>query len=270
MHSIYFEFTKFQQATDRLKDGQAIAYLRLLFSYYDREGPLENNPKKLAFSIGADVDDVALILDRFFILSDDGMWHNERADKEIEAFYSRSVAARKKAEKRWGKGTEKNSNRNAAAMPQPCNSMELVLKSDAENAAAMPQHEKAMLPGNPVTHILDIPNGISCEPAENPSSSPKPDNVPYEAIRKLWNDSPCGEILGHATVLSARRKSAIRAIWKLHKDVRELAWWGRFFGEYLPKSDFLMGRSGKWSADFDWIINQNNFLKAREGRYENK
>lgn len=36
-------------------------------------------------------------------------------------------------------------------------------------------------------------------------------------------------------------------------------------------SDFLSGRSGKWSGCcFDWLIKQSNFLKVLEGNYDNK
>ena len=40
--------------------------------------------------------------------------------------------------------------------------------------------------------------------------------------------------------------------------------------EYLKKvenSDFLSGRSGKWRATFDWIINPSNSVKIIEGNY---
>lgn len=34
-------------------------------------------------------------------------------------------------------------------------------------------------------------------------------------------------------------------------------------------SDFLTGRSGKWQADFDWVLKAENFQKIAEGRYDN-
>lgn len=37
------------------------------------------------------------------------------------------------------------------------------------------------------------------------------------------------------------------------------------------ESDFLTGRSGKWTgANFDWIMNTNNIVKILEGNYRNK
>lgn len=36
-------------------------------------------------------------------------------------------------------------------------------------------------------------------------------------------------------------------------------------------SDFLHGNNGSWSgANFDWLINKNNFAKVLEGNYDNK
>ena len=37
------------------------------------------------------------------------------------------------------------------------------------------------------------------------------------------------------------------------------------------KSDFLSGRDGKWtSCSFDWLMNETNLVKVLEGNYENK
>lgn len=35
-------------------------------------------------------------------------------------------------------------------------------------------------------------------------------------------------------------------------------------------SDFLKGTNGKWNATFDWLMNENNFVKVLEGNYNNK
>ena len=35
-------------------------------------------------------------------------------------------------------------------------------------------------------------------------------------------------------------------------------------------SDFLKGVSCKWRANFDWLMNENNFVKVLEGNYNNK
>ena len=35
-------------------------------------------------------------------------------------------------------------------------------------------------------------------------------------------------------------------------------------------SDFLKGTNGKWSANFDWLMKDSNFIKVLEGNYNNK
>ena len=48
-----------------------------------------------------------------------------------------------------------------------------------------------------------------------------------------------------------------------------LDWFARFFG-YVGKSDFLMGRDGKWSCDLGWLVKSENFSKVVQGNFENK
>ena len=41
--------------------------------------------------------------------------------------------------------------------------------------------------------------------------------------------------------------------------------------EKAQKSDFLSGRSGRWTgANFDWLMNGNNIVKVLEGTYDNR
>lgn len=70
------------------------------------------------------------------------------------------------------------------------------------------------------------------------------------------------------------RATQLRARWNEDKQRQDLAWWRRFF-EYVAKSDFLTGRKashGKepFFADLEWITKSSNFVKIREGKYENR
>ena len=40
--------------------------------------------------------------------------------------------------------------------------------------------------------------------------------------------------------------------------------------EKAEASDFLSGRSGRWQADFDWLMKAGNFQKVIEGNYNNR
>jgi uncharacterized protein YdaU (DUF1376 family) len=62
-----------------------MAYLRLLWMYYDSEKPLKPDIKILAFQIGASHEDTELLLESYFVLCENG-WHQKRCDKEIEEY----------------------------------------------------------------------------------------------------------------------------------------------------------------------------------------
>ena len=93
----------------------------------------------------------------------------------------------------------------------------------------------------------------------------KPD-VPYQKIKKLYNEI-CGEELSSIRTMSDQRRKHLRARWKEEGNLDIL--------EYLFRktiqSDFLTGDNDRgWKADFDWLIkNETNFNKVLEGRYEN-
>lgn len=91
----------FIRDTSRLSDSQSMAYLRLLWIYYETEQPIENDVDAVAFKIGANASDVQQIFKHFFFLHDDGLWHQARCDKEILAFRDRSEKAKKSADARW-------------------------------------------------------------------------------------------------------------------------------------------------------------------------
>lgn len=64
--------------------------------------------------------------------------------------------------------------------------------------------------------------------------------------------------------LSEKRKRAIKTLCKLCRFEQD---WENYF-QIISKTDFLLGRNDRnWRADFDWIINQNNFIKVTEGKY---
>jgi uncharacterized protein YdaU (DUF1376 family) len=93
-----------------------MAYLRLIWHYYDTEKPLENDPESLAFKIGASVLDVNLILKHYFTLDGD-CWRKTRCDSVISEYHGKADKARKSAEARWKNPKQKQSDseRNANA-----------------------------------------------------------------------------------------------------------------------------------------------------------
>lgn len=78
-----------------------MAYLKLLWMYYDTESPLPADSKLLAFKIGANPESVQLILDAFFAL-DGNVYRHKRCDAELEKYFSKGQKAKNSANARWG------------------------------------------------------------------------------------------------------------------------------------------------------------------------
>ena len=97
MHYYQHHIGDFIKATSRLTDSQAMAYLRLIWMYYDSEKPLANDIDVLAMQVGTSIDEVNLLLRAFFKL-EDNFWRHTRCDAEI-AEYQQFVAKKSNAGK---------------------------------------------------------------------------------------------------------------------------------------------------------------------------
>jgi len=90
--------------------------------------------------------------------------------------------------------------------------------------------------------------------------------IPYQEIVELYHEN-CPS-LPKVKGLSDKRRKAIKSCWQKFKG--ELSVFETVFKK-VEESDFLSGRSGKWTGcNFDWIMNANNMLKVLEGTYDNK
>jgi uncharacterized protein YdaU (DUF1376 family) len=87
MHYYQHHIGDFIKATSCLTDSQAMAYLRLIWMYYDSEKPLPNNIDVLALQVGLPQEEVQLLLKAYFRL-DDGFWKHTRCDAELEEYRS--------------------------------------------------------------------------------------------------------------------------------------------------------------------------------------
>lgn len=119
MHYYQHHIGDFIKATSRLSDSQAMAYLRLIWIYYDRNGVVENDPKQLAFEIGSDENTVSLIIKTYFEI-DGSHLRQSRCDKELEGYLAKSIGGKVGAEKRW-KNKHSNSLPIATPLPPQCN-----------------------------------------------------------------------------------------------------------------------------------------------------
>lgn len=129
-------------------------------------------------------------------------------------------------------------------------------------------HDEAVC--EPSKHINNkhINNNIKKEKEEKEknaeSVSPPSFNKQSEDILKLYNDN-CTN-LPKARQLSVKRHKQISLLFKRGYTLEDFQ---KVF-ENAQNSRFLCGENDRnWKANFDWLIIENNFLKALEGYYEN-
>lgn len=111
----------FLKATSRLSDAQSMAYLRLLWMYYDSEKPLPDDLDVLAFQVGTDTKTVELILLSFFKPDETGpekVWTHTRCDREIKE-YRQLIHKKRNAGKA---SAERRSNTSSTGVEQVSNS----------------------------------------------------------------------------------------------------------------------------------------------------
>jgi uncharacterized protein YdaU (DUF1376 family) len=122
MHYYRHHIGDFRRDTASLSDTDAMAYLKLLWMYYDTEQPLPANPQLLAFKIGSNTESVKLILDAFFTL-DGEVYRQKRCDSELEEYRNKGKKARDSANARWNnaKVMRTHSDGNAKAMKNDAN-----------------------------------------------------------------------------------------------------------------------------------------------------
>lgn len=95
MHYYTFNIGDYASHTKGLSLLEDLAYRRLLDEYYLAERPLNGCSTSVARSIGMRgyEDEVDYVLRNFFTQTPEGGWTNERADREIQHFKTKSAKA---------------------------------------------------------------------------------------------------------------------------------------------------------------------------------
>ena len=109
---------------------------------------------------------------------------------------------------------------------------------------------------------IEIESEIESE-IELKENTKRKSTIPYQQIADMYNDTCVS--LPSVKSLSDKRKKAIKARLNTYTidDFKTVF-------EKTERSDFLTGRTGQWSATFDWLLNENNMIKVLEGNYDNK
>jgi uncharacterized protein YdaU (DUF1376 family) len=134
----------FVRDTSRLSDSQCMAYLRLIWLYYESEQPLANDVQRLAFQIGSDEKTVELLLQCFFYANAE-RWHHKRIDAEIEAYKTKSIKASESAKARWKNAKDMRTHSEGNANQEPItNNQKPITKNQEEK-----RKEKKQTQGKP-------------------------------------------------------------------------------------------------------------------------
>jgi uncharacterized protein YdaU (DUF1376 family) len=245
MHYYQHHIGDFIKATARLSDTQSMAYLRLLWMYYDSEKPLKPDAKILAFQIGASVEETQLLLESFFWLAENG-WHHTRCDQEIAEYRSfldkKSNAGKASAERRKNiRSTGVEQVLNSSATDEQLTTNQLT-NNQSKVAKATPDLGKPKsVPSAPIQEIVELYNTILPE-------------------------------LPQTIVVNDSRKRAIAARWREVVTADKLDRQGgldffKWFFEMVKTSKFLTGKAKDWKADMDFLFNPSKFPRIIEGTY---
>lgn len=104
----------------------------------------------------------------------------------------------------------------------------------------------------------------------------KPDANRNDLILSAYNEE-LGDVLQKATKLSDKRKKAINARWseyintmgvngkiRFTDEPSGVEWFRRVFRKVKLNPHWIGDSNAQWRADFDWLMNPNNFLKVVE------
>ena len=240
MHYYKHHIGDFIRDTSRLSDEQCMAYMRIIWTYYESEQPLPNNPRALAFRIGASEEVVSLILDVFFKL-EDGVWRHTRCDSEIAEY--KAICNRNKT------------NGKAGGRPKKTQSVSSEIPVGTQSEPSRNPNQE------PITNNQESKSKSSCD-----QQAGSRERIDYESVFEAYaRNLPK---LPQVRIKDDARKRAIKTIIGMDKKFAEPDFFDRYFA-YVEKSDFLMGRNERaWKGCcFDWLMKPANLKKIIEGNY---
>jgi uncharacterized protein YdaU (DUF1376 family) len=136
MHYYQFNIGDYASHTAHLDPLEDIAYRRMLDYCYLNECGLPETVQDIArvIRMRTHSDCIAIVLQEFFFIHDDGTWHHTRVDSEILAYKGKSAKASQSARKRWGNADANalptHSERNANHKPLNINHKPLTIVKD--------------------------------------------------------------------------------------------------------------------------------------------
>ena len=222
MHYYQFNIGDYKSHTAHLEPLEDIAYRRMLDWMYLHEKHLPEDINLIARAIGMRMhcECIAIVLQEFFLLDDDGYTH-QRVMREIQAFNDKKDKAKQSANARWSK----------------------------DNATAMRTHNERNAKHKPLTN--------NHKPINEVAPRVKLDK-PEEVTDQTWIDfNKQRKIKLTETALKQITKQAELAGWTLEQALTEsiTRGWQSFKAEWVNKQDYNQQPARKQTQE-EKLINQ--------------
>ena len=240
MHYYKRNLGDYAKKAGRLSMLQHGSYTLLIDACYDREifPTLEQAIEWTWASSTEEIEAVKFVLSKFFILSSDGTYVQDRILQELLEYQAKSDTNTRIAKERETKRKEAITNRARLVNEAP------------------PNQEPRTINQEPIVKTLVIS-----------AANDKPD-CPHQEIISVYHEvlPQCPKVRDWTQA----RQTQLRTRWNESADRQNLDYWRRLF-EYVGECDFLTGRTAKpFFADLEWITKTANFTKIRERKYENR
>lgn len=262
MNEYKFHIGDYRRDAGHLTVEEAGIYRYLIDESFLQETPLSPDIHLLSRKMRLTSDQkplLVLILDEFFVLTDDGYVH-DRVSRELSRIYDVSETARANINKRWAK---KNGNTPVKKKDTPV----LPANNGGNTGDILPSNPVTQQPSNPVISSAGADSSEAAEPVNN---KPRAKPIPYQKIIDLFHEY-CPMLPRVVTITSAR-KGAIKARWQAGMNTREF--WENYF-KHVAESDFLTGkkppippRTKPMIADIDFLLRESTIAFMQEGKYD--
>jgi hypothetical protein len=208
-------------------------------------------------------------LEKFFKVAG-GVWWHKRVEHEMVAADERAKKASEKAEKaaqaRWG-AKPKDATGNATSIPQEkpkdvlneCPPPSPNKEEEAKASLAEPLTLVPPIPPCPIDDLIDrYCAHLPMLPGIRKSLFKAGKNA--DAMRSRWR-----------WVMTSIHEKGERKGRRLALTTADgIDWFDRYFG-FVAESDFLTGKSGKWTAcDLAWLLTASKFEAVLGGKYHAK
>lgn len=230
------------------------AYLLLLFNYWQTGKPLR--AERLA-AVTRLPNERWIAVERtladFFYLQD-GLWINDRVERDLEAVKSKSIKASDA-----GKASARAKASRKQGLVDGCSAD---VEADVQRNV---NHTEADTEADTVKSSCD-----------RQAESPKPDDVPkqktpikYAQVQESFNRI-CGEYFPRCLAMSKKRKALIVAASSIELDGQMpfkehgLDFWEAYFSECVKNPHWRGSNDRGWRANFDFVLRPDNVIKVLE------